>query len=58
MKLSRLFLEYRINYTLIKIYKIVDFKGIKYVFTQEDGANMLLNRFKELQVVDEVAITN
>ena len=33
-------------------------KGIKYVFTQEDGANMLLNRFKELQVVDEVAITN
>ena len=33
-------------------------KGIKYIFTQDDGANMLLNRFLKMEVDGEVAITN
>lgn len=33
-------------------------RGVKYIFTQEDGANQLLNKLKELETHDEVAISN
>lgn len=33
-------------------------KGIKYIFTQDDGANMLLNRFLQMEPESEIAITN
>lgn len=31
---------------------------VKYIFTQDDGANMLLNRFLKMEADSEVAITN